>query len=183
MSSGQFFCMSFAWVLAWALHELFFGCHKVKSYSISHRIHRHAHHSGDRYDNEFCKRICRRIRSGHAPPDRTTGLHQYQDHDRKQQRSTRRTPEVHLEKTLEKQLGETLEMHSEKWRVQCLFFKESNTPGVDYDDVCILISKFPNWRNSQRKKLACTASIQCDINRLELTIIFGVARTAAIKKH
>jgi NAD+ synthase len=28
-------------------------------------------------------------------------------------------------------------------RVQCLYFKDSNTPAVDYDDICKLISKFP----------------------------------------
>lgn len=28
-------------------------------------------------------------------------------------------------------------------KVQCLFFKDNNTPAVDYDDVCKLISKFP----------------------------------------
>ena len=28
-------------------------------------------------------------------------------------------------------------------KVQCLFFKDSNTPAVDYDDVCKLIGKFP----------------------------------------
>jgi len=85
-----------------------------------------------------------RIKSGHAPPpDRTIWSPKYQGHNRRQQRSTRRTPTVRLE---------TLEKHSKKWKRQNLFFNESTASSVDYDEACTLPRRFPEVKEQPKEK-------------------------------